>query len=83
MTEKLRRFRVAESRLQKCARLVSRQLPAGVGFALVCFTHGAGGYSGYVSDLHRDDMIKALRECADVLEARRDVKPGDPIPELH
>ncbi len=83
MNDKLKRHRVAETKLQKCARFVSRQMPEGVGFAIVCFTHGEGGYSGYVSDLHREDMIKALRECAAALEVKRDVGPGDPIPELH
>lgn len=36
------------------------------------------GYSGYVSNADRDAMIKALRECADVLEAKKDFAPADP-----
>lgn len=83
MNEKLTRFRVAESRLQKCARYVDKQLPEGTGFALVCFTIGDGGYAGYISSLNRADMIQALRECAAALEVKRDSGPGEPIQEVH
>ena len=75
----LKLHRKAESRLQDIARSIDDQLPNGICFALVTFTPGAGGYSGYVSSAQRDDMIAALRECADVLEAKRDVPPGQPI----
>lgn len=84
--DRLALHRVTESRLQKAARRVGQVLPEGVLFALVTFIpnqDGGRSYSGYVSNGNRDDMIKALRECADTLEAKRDVRPGEPIPEVH
>lgn len=84
--KKLALHRVVEGRLQKVARRVGQVLPEGVVFAVVTFIpnpEGGRSYSGYVSNGHRADMIKALRECADVLEGKRDVGPGQPIPELH
>ena len=76
--QKLARHRVAEGRLQKCARFLDKQMPAGIRFALVTFTFGDGGYAGYVSSARREDMIKALRECADNLEAKALVKELPP-----
>ncbi len=48
---------------------------AGACFALLGFTKGVGGWSTWVSNAHRDDMIKALREMADVLEVEGDTAP--------
>lgn len=46
-----------------------------VGFALLVFAFD-GPEATYGSNAQRDDMIKALRECADRLEHRRDALPG-------
>lgn len=81
--ELLRLHRAAEARLRGLADRISEQLPEGIGFALVTFTVGEGGYAGYVSNARRADMIKALRECADKLEAKRDSPPGAPIVREH
>jgi hypothetical protein len=40
-----------------------------VGFALLLFDFGAGGHLTYVSNAEREDMIKALHECAASLSA--------------
>lgn len=40
----------------------------GVGFALVMFEWGDGGWLTYISNGQRADMIRALRECADKIE---------------
>jgi hypothetical protein len=39
-----------------------------MGFALLCFDFGEGGFSAYFSNAQRPDMIKHLRETADRLE---------------
>ena len=43
-----------------------------IGFAVLLFefADGPGGWSTYVSNAQREDMIKALREQADALEKR-------------
>ena len=46
-----------------------------VGFALLVFTFGEEGFSTYVSNANREDMIKALRENADRLEADDGIVP--------
>lgn len=48
----------------------------GIGFALLLFDFGPGGFSTYISNAQRADMIKALREQADVLEKGLDKPPG-------
>ena len=55
----------------------------GIGFALLLFEFGdAGTWSTYISNAQRDDMIKALRECANNLEAglTADVGTGGRLP---
>lgn len=44
-------------------------------FATMLFTAGPGGFSTYVSNAAREDMIKALREQADGLERRMHSAP--------
>jgi hypothetical protein len=39
-----------------------------VGFALQMFTYGEEGTLSYTSSAQRSDMIRVLRECADVIE---------------
>lgn len=44
------------------------------GFAVLVFPFGeAGRTAHYISNARREDMIKALREKADTLEAKRDI----------
>lgn len=76
---KLARHRNTEALLQGIAKGLDDILPEGICFALVTFTVGSGGYAGYVSNGRRPEMIKALRECADTLEARADMPPGAPL----
>lgn len=54
---------------------------AGAGFALIGFQFGDGGWTTYVSNAERDGVIKALRECADIIERNQDMPPigaGEP-----
>ena len=46
-----------------------------MGFTVLVFRTGAPGIAHYVCNCDRSDMIKALRETADRLEANQD-KPG-------
>lgn len=73
-------YREAEAQLQRIANYIENQLPPDILFALCIFGKLDSKYGGYVSNAHREDMVKALRECADNLEAKFDVPPGEPIP---
>lgn len=44
-----------------------------MGFALIIFEFSDVGIGDYVSNAQRSGMIKALRECADRLEAKEDI----------
>lgn len=45
----------------------------GLGFALLVFElNDANGHADYISNAHRGDMIKFLRETADRLESKQD-----------
>lgn len=44
-----------------------------MGFALTIFEFYNPGIGDYVSNAQRSDMVKALRECADRLEAKEDI----------
>ena len=48
---------------------VMPEVPDGVGVALLAFDMNNAGYLGYCSNARRKEMITALRECADKLEA--------------
>lgn len=41
-------------------------------FAVLTFSPGEDGWASYASNARRPDMVKALREMADVLEHGRD-----------
>lgn len=52
---------------------VEARLPFGTGFCVLFWPFGDHGVSQYGSNARREDMILALRECADRLERRQDV----------
>lgn len=60
-----------EQKMQSLARVIAGSIPQGCGFALLVFAF-EGPEASYVSNANRSDMIRALRECADRLEARQD-----------
>ena len=43
------------------------------GFALIMFEFNQEGIGNYISNARREDMIKALRETADRIEANADI----------
>jgi hypothetical protein len=62
----------AERKMQSMARVVGNMVPEGWGFTVLCFSFGdpfiENNFMNYVSNANREDMIRALRECADHLE---------------
>ena len=70
-------LRQGEGIIRDIGSIIGPIFPKGWGFTLLCFTFWAGGYSTYISNAKRADMIKALRECADQLEKRIDVRHGE------
>lgn len=54
--------RALEEANRLIADMVSDLLPEGVGFALMLFHFGEGGFMSYVSNARREDMIRALEE---------------------
>lgn len=49
-------------------------IPENFGFALVIFPFSKPGTANYISNARREDMIKALREKADILEKGGDIE---------
>lgn len=75
--EQIRRdFPAAEEAAQLAARAIGSLLPPDYGFALLVFSFGPGGFLTHVSNADRSDMVKVLRECADVLDRHADSPPG-------
>lgn len=75
--EEIRRlFPAAEKAAQSTAALIGDALPPGYGFALLVFSFGEGGYLTHVSNADRADLVRLLRECADVLSRNADSPPG-------
>jgi hypothetical protein len=58
----------AEVRAQEIGRLLKSIMPLGWGFVLAMFSIGEKGVTTFISDLRREDVIKAIRELADKLE---------------
>lgn len=79
---RLEAHRKAEAALQDIARTIEGVLPDGVVFTLITYTVGEGGYSAYVSNGHRDDMIASLKETVARLESRTTSGPHVDVEEL-
>jgi hypothetical protein len=70
--------------LEDLAQLIAKGVaPAfdetGVGFALVAFEFGPGGWLTYVSNAQRADMIRGLREMIEKLESGETVDRTRPL----
>ena len=48
--------------MQDWAARFGKELPERMGFALLVFDFGEGGFMNYISNSNREDMIKALEE---------------------
>lgn len=60
--------------MQQMAEKVKSMLPKDFVFTILVFPLNEPGVSNYISNANRSDMIKALREVADRLEAKQDFK---------
>jgi len=69
---------ILEAKARSVGKVIGDSLPPGVGFALLMFDFGEGGQMTYVSNAQRDDMVRALRECADTVEDHKDSPPINP-----
>lgn len=73
MSERERRLYHMEDTARKIGGAIGRKLddtygPHEVGFCLMVFDFGEGGWSTYISNAQPVDMIAALRELADKRE---------------
>jgi hypothetical protein len=58
-----------EEECKAIARLIKRMMPPGVGFTLMMFTMGPGGWMTYLSSAERTTMLKAMKEFIEKAEA--------------
>lgn len=58
----------AERTCRGIGTVIAGALPTGWGFTLILSSFGEQGFSTYLSNCKREDMIKALREMADKIE---------------
>lgn len=59
----------AEQSARALGRVIYDVMPDGWGFTLMMFSYGEGGNTTYISTARREDMLKALREMIEKLEA--------------
>lgn len=57
-----------EAKAREIGRSIGGALPPGIGFCLLLFTFGDGGWGTYLSNAQRLDMIAAIRELLAKLE---------------
>lgn len=62
---------VDAEKMKQMARMISKEIP-GLGFCLLTFDFKSVGMSNYISNAKREDMIKALFECAERLKRGKD-----------
>lgn len=56
------RHAMIEEQTRQIAQDLRAGLPPGIGFALVLFHFGPGGFLSYAANADRGDFVKALRE---------------------
>lgn len=57
-----------EAKGRDIARLLAGVLPPGIGFTLMLYDFGEGGFTTYLSNARRDDMVRMLKETLGKLE---------------
>lgn len=80
--QRLKQYRRGEANARRLAKQIEKELPGMVFVLHYSIPNPDGGltYAGYISNGHRADMIRLMRETADTVEAKMDVGPGMPIP---
>ena len=51
-----------EEEARSLGRVIKDVMPEGIGYFLLMFTFGEGGWATFVSNAEREDMIKAIEE---------------------
>lgn len=57
-----------EAKAREIGGIIGAQMPAGVGFCLMLFTFGEGGWSTYLSNADRETMVTGIKELLTNLE---------------
>lgn len=57
-----------EKKAREIGRIIKGQMPEGVGFTLLVFTLGEGGWMTYMSSAERTTMIEAMKEFIEKAE---------------
>ena len=74
MAKKRAPLEQAETTCRQIGHAIGSKLPKGWGFMLTLFSmRETDGFSTYMSNCKREDVIKALRELADSIEKREEV----------
>ena len=78
-------FAERERRTQAIAQAIAQVMEPGEGFCIMTFDLNqsedeGGGFTTYVSNANREDMVKMLRETAISIEFGRDQPPGKGLP---
>ena len=50
---------------RKISDRIADDLPTGIGFSFFMFQFGEGGWLSYISNVQREDVVKALEEWLD------------------
>jgi len=59
--------------MRQLGRKIKSEIP-GLGFCLLVFEMDKPGIANYISNGHREDMLKALQETLDRLNGKQDFK---------
>lgn len=65
-----------EAAARDIGRFIGKLIPSGFGYTLAVYRFGAGGEMTYVSNGRREDVVKMLRELAEVLEHKAEAPHG-------
>ncbi len=66
------RLAALEALCREVGGMIGDMMPPGVGFMMMIFTLGEGGWMTYLSNAERDDMIRALTEFIEKQKAMPD-----------
>ena len=64
---------IGGQQMRDLARMIKKKIP-GLGFALLVFKFHEPGMSNYISNAHREDMIKSLEETVKRWKNNEDFK---------
>jgi hypothetical protein len=62
-------LRAVEALSREIGHLIGKACPPGYGFLLVMFSFGEGGFTNYISNAEREDVVRLLDELRAKLAA--------------